>query len=271
MRKTFRQLLADLTKLILRKHRPTVIAVTGTGANAVARDLIFQVINIRYPAVQSLEAPVAEFSIPLTVFGASGYPDNRWQWFKVIVKALLQWIKLPSYKHFMVIEVDTVDKQITDFWLDVLQPAEIVETEAAKEPKLEDYRELALQVGEKFDVDTEIAASILEFYEPEHARISLRKGVNDSLVVDATYHFYPAPLQVVAETVVDNKSGDEVFVVNPSEKDLELREKFPKWQFLGGSGDEDIERGSLGRKSTIILRGFAPVAQRKFEYIFEGF
>lgn len=262
MRQYFRQLLAGLTKLILSKHRPEVIAVTGAGANGVARELIFQAINIRYPAVQSLEAPIAEFSIPLTVFGASGYPQNWWQWVKVIVKAVLLWIKLPSYKHFMIVEVDTIDKAVTDFWLKVLKPAEVVRTEAVNNPDLDSYKQLALEVASRFDVDSEIAAGILEFYEPEHARISFQAGVNGGLVVDATYHFYPADLELVAEAI-EIADGANVLVLNPSKQDLALADAYTDWNF---ADSVDVEQ--IGRKSTIILRGFAPVARRKFKHIF---
>ncbi len=254
MRQVFRQFLALLSRLVLWKHQPLVVAVVGRGANAVARELIFQVVNINYPAVQNLQSPKAEFSIPLTVFGVRGYPQNVWQWIKVVAKALLQLLRLQRFQHVLVLELDTVNNDLTKFWINVLQPQHRISTsKLAHNPDLNQYKQIAINLGKKLGIEEEISVAILEDFEPKGSTLKIYKGLNGSIVIDATHHFYPIPMQVVDELLKFQTSRDKDYKVTVLDsEDNNLVRPQPK-EITG----EDL----------FIIKGFAPIAIKRFAYL----
>lgn len=261
MRKLFRHILAILMRAVLWKHRPQVVAIWGDGANAVARELIYTVLNIEYPAVQNSEKPEVEFSIPLTVFGAKGYPQNVWQWVKSILKTVLQLLRLPRFSHVLILEVDAIDSAVTEFWMHHLSPHHTVNT-SQLDTSLEIYQQLAIDIGKKFGIEEEISQTILAEYQPRGSQIRFYFTDDNGLIVDATYHFYPKSLSSVAEILPIETQN--VYVLADKIK-MEWIQQYPNWQFFSGWNKELAQEiRHLGVNATIILAGFAPITKHKF-------
>ena len=118
-RKPFRYILSILTKAVIAKHKPTVIAVMGDGQTSIAREIIYEVIATTYPARRNLESPESEFSVPLTILGYPKYPKTLLDWLKMIGKTTVQFFKVKPYHHFLVLELNSIDLNILKYWLDI--------------------------------------------------------------------------------------------------------------------------------------------------------
>lgn len=256
MRILFREFLALLTKLVLKKHHPVVIAITGKGATAVTRELVFQVVNIAYPAVQNMQSPIVEFSIPLTIIGVKGYPENTWQWLKVFVKAVVQLFKLNSFEHYLVLELNTINKSTSEYWLNVLKPDYLIDTSSlAADANLAEYKKLAVEFGVKLGVDEDVSYAILEDFNFSGSGLKLYKGLNGCLVIDATYHFYPTSETLITEflesiTTANEFSAENIVVV---EQDSVINKKL----------------GDIDGKTIIVIKGFAPIMHAKYGYLMQ--
>jgi len=117
LRRVGRTVLKHLSRAVLNRHRPKVIAIVGDGPTAIAREAIYTVLKEKYPTRRNLESPEAEFSVPLTIFGAKTYPRSLGHWLNLTIKTVLQILVLKPYFHFLILELNATNLRILDFWL----------------------------------------------------------------------------------------------------------------------------------------------------------
>jgi hypothetical protein len=254
-RKLLRQFLALLTRATLRKHHARVVAVVGDGPSAVVREYLFQAVNLMHPAVQNLEAPDVEFSVPLTILGARGYPTNLWQWLKLLVKSSVQLIWIKPFTHVLILEMATVSREVTQFWLRALSPELVVDT-TDLEFNAQQLIAFVCRQLEELDVDSELAEQLLTDYQLPEARMNYYQGPAGSRVLDATHRFYPPNWESVLEIVDELKLQSQILLTDGQASSLPTELK--GWQV------NPLEP-QLGSNTLIVLRGFGPLVKHKYQ------
>lgn len=122
------------TRLVLRKYKPRIVAVTGSVGKTSAKDALYAVLSGHFFVRKSEKSFNSEIGIPLTILGC----DNAWsdplKWMRNIVEGL-SLILLPNqYPEWLVLEVGADhpgDIQKMASWL---HPDVVIFTRFAKTP-----------------------------------------------------------------------------------------------------------------------------------------
>lgn len=265
-RRLGRLLLKLLTQAVLRKHRPEIIALIGDGPTSLMREALYTVFHEEYPTRRNLEPPEAEFSVPLTIIGRPTYPTRGWEWPFLIFKTVLQLIFLKSYRHYLILEMGTTNKEIFLYWLETARPqliiivgrlspdleenlphTKIMKAEAVSLENFAPYQQLSLKVAELYGIDGARARRHLLTLAWPPSRVNLVNTKEGKIILDATYHYRPIPWTAVLE-IAEGLPGDKIVVLDES---LTLQEtpqiKYPIIKIL------DAEK--IKEYAVIILRG----------------
>ncbi len=92
-------------KLVLRKYRPKIIAVTGSVGKTSTKDAIFAVVGEALVARKSAKSFNSEIGIPLTILGCENAWSNIFLWIKNIIKGALLVVTRVHYPKWLVLEV----------------------------------------------------------------------------------------------------------------------------------------------------------------------
>lgn len=92
-------------KLVLRKYKPKIIAVTGSVGKTSTNDAIFAVLSPFFFVRKGEKSYNSEIGIPLTILGVPNAWRNPFGWFLNIVDGLSLIINKKSYPAWLVIEV----------------------------------------------------------------------------------------------------------------------------------------------------------------------
>lgn len=91
-------------KLVLAKHKPFIIGVTGNLGKTSTKDAIYAVMKQHYYTRRSEKSMNSEFGVPLTILGQKSGWNNPLAWGKVIVHGFFAiWQK--SYPTHLVLEI----------------------------------------------------------------------------------------------------------------------------------------------------------------------
>lgn len=240
LRRGLRIVLRHLTQAVLKKHKPKIIALVGESQTAIAREALYTVLHEHFPTRRSIEAPEAEFVIPLTIFGTDSYPQNIYAWLKILVKTVAQTIFFKPHFHILILEMTTGLTEILNYWLEITKPdilitcgrhpqsGYITEETAIRLPKvrngyLKPYKKLALKIGQELAIpEKEILDGLSKFSLPA-PRIKILPGEKGNLVIDATYKYFPPPLKSLEE-VLAPLSGNKVWIRCPKDwKEAEVK------------------------------------------------
>ena len=98
------KLLTWEAKLILAKHKPFIIGVTGNLGKTSTKDAIYVVMKEHFFVRRSEKSLNSEFGVPLTILGQKSGWGNPYKWFLILVHGLLVlWQK--SYPTHLVLEI----------------------------------------------------------------------------------------------------------------------------------------------------------------------
>ncbi len=121
-------------KLVLKKYKPKVIAVTGSVGKTSTKDAIFSVMSSSYYTRKSQKSFNSDIGIPLTILGRQNGWSNPLIWFKNIIAGIELIIFKNNYPEWLVLEVGADRpgdiKQISKW----LSPDVVVLTAFAKVP-----------------------------------------------------------------------------------------------------------------------------------------
>lgn len=240
LRRILRKILAHLSRWALEKHDPEIIAVVGEGKTGIAREAIYQALKRgRYPARRNIEAPDAEFVLPLIILGSHEYPRSYLGWLKVLAKALGLLLFRPSYKHLLVLEIGYSYKEIFDYFWELTRPSTLVICGTAPylaevpKPKhtiriketgtLEPYLKAAVKVAKLFGIKGKEAEEALSTLSLPSARIQILPSKGGGLIIDATYQYYP-PSEESLDEVLEALPGKKIFFTPKMPKRLERAE-----------------------------------------------
>lgn len=92
-------------RLILRKYKPKIAAVTGTVGKTSTKDAIAAVLSAEFFTRKSEKSYNSEFGVPLTVIGAKSVWSSPLKWFLVLFKGLQLIIAKYDYPQWLVLEM----------------------------------------------------------------------------------------------------------------------------------------------------------------------
>lgn len=92
-------------KLILKKYKPYVIAVTGNMGKTSTKDAIYTAIAESRHVRKSEKSLNSEFGVPLTIIGAKSGWNNPFAWLTVLFEGLLVLMLKNHYPKVLVLEV----------------------------------------------------------------------------------------------------------------------------------------------------------------------
>lgn len=223
-------ILTLLARATIIKHEPRIVAIVGHGETSIEREMIFQALNTTYPVSKSIEVPLLEFSLPLSIIGVKHYPKSLWEWLKLVPITLAKLLVFLPYDHIMVLDVVFHDPQITHYWLRSLNPEVIVVTEGEASDYEEydakvigyaenldcpecAYVETAVRVAKYFEIEEDIVRGILATMPITRPRLALISGINGSTIIDAGYHYFPAAVESILE-LAPSQSGRKIFLTD---------------------------------------------------------
>lgn len=90
--------------ILLRRHKPKVVAITGSVGKTSTKDAIFAAIKNNIYARKSEKSFNSEIGVPLTVLGLPNAWDNPFKWLKNIVDGLFMALFSRTYPEVLVLE-----------------------------------------------------------------------------------------------------------------------------------------------------------------------
>ncbi len=253
LRRTLRTVLFVLARAALKKHHPTVVAIVGEGKTEIVREAIYTAIKEALPARRNLEAPNAEFVLPLTILGARNYPLSIPRWLSFLLRSALQLLLLPAHQNVLILEIGATRREVFDYFWNITRPAILVrcgkapflsphqtapKTFLVRETRdLSGYLETAVRVAEALKVKRRDAREALKKLELPKARINILPSRNGGIIVDATYHYYP-PNPKALEEVLEALPGKKIFLTAGQEIPEDLKIKKGEVAVLTGSNRE---------------------------------
>jgi UDP-N-acetylmuramoyl-tripeptide--D-alanyl-D-alanine ligase len=95
-----------LSRLILKKYRPEIIAISGSIGKTSAKEAIFLVLSTRLSVRASLKNYNNELGVPLTIIGAVSPAKSLSGWLKILIKSLKLFVfRDPTYPKILVLEM----------------------------------------------------------------------------------------------------------------------------------------------------------------------
>lgn len=97
-------ILTKEAQLLLRRHKPTIIAITGSVGKTSMKDAIYSVIKHHVSVRKSEKSFNSEIGVPLTVLGIGNAWNNPFLWLKNIVDGLFIAFFSKNYPAYLILE-----------------------------------------------------------------------------------------------------------------------------------------------------------------------
>ncbi|MEZ4104530.1 MAG: UDP-N-acetylmuramoyl-tripeptide--D-alanyl-D-alanine ligase [Candidatus Paceibacterota bacterium] len=98
------QILTLEARIVLKKHKPTIIAITGSVGKTSMKDAIYSILKNHYVTRKSEKSFNSEIGIPLTVLGLPNAWRNPFLWLKNIVDGFFIAFFSKDYPDYLIIE-----------------------------------------------------------------------------------------------------------------------------------------------------------------------
>ncbi len=98
------QLLTAEAKILLKRHQPFIIAVTGSVGKTSMKDAIYTVLKTEYTARKSQKSFNSDIGVPLTVLGLPNAWNNPFLWFKNLIDGLIIALFSRDYPKYLILE-----------------------------------------------------------------------------------------------------------------------------------------------------------------------
>lgn len=92
-------------KLVLRKYKPKIVAITGTVGKTTTKDAIYDVLSSNFFVRKSQKSFNSEIGVPLTILGCSNAWNNPFLWIKNMFEGLLLLVLRNHYPKILVLEI----------------------------------------------------------------------------------------------------------------------------------------------------------------------
>lgn len=97
-------LLRFMAIVVLRRHKPKIVAITGSVGKTSTREAVFAVLSLKYKVRQNLKNYNNEIGIPLTIIGAESGGKNILKWLWILVRWIFV-IIFPFYPEILIFEL----------------------------------------------------------------------------------------------------------------------------------------------------------------------
>jgi UDP-N-acetylmuramoyl-tripeptide--D-alanyl-D-alanine ligase len=124
MKKWLYRLLFTLSKWVLQRQQPTILAVTGSVGKTSTKEAVYTVLKTKYHVRRTLENYNNEIGVPLTIIGSHSGGRNPFKWGMIVLKALAYSIWPLDYPKILILEMGA-DKPGDIKYLTDLAPAHI--------------------------------------------------------------------------------------------------------------------------------------------------
>ncbi|OGZ37305.1 MAG: hypothetical protein A3D38_00065 [Candidatus Portnoybacteria bacterium RIFCSPHIGHO2_02_FULL_40_23] len=105
MRKILQHLLKILSKIVLWKYKPEIVAVTGSVGKTSAKEAIYRVLKPHFNARRNLRNYNNEIGVPLTILDLETGERSIKKWLKNFLKALAMILFKTDYPEILVLEM----------------------------------------------------------------------------------------------------------------------------------------------------------------------
>ncbi len=109
MKEIFKSLVVKVitfeAKVILRRHKPTIVAITGNVGKTSTKDAIYAAIKTQVSVRKSEKSFNSEIGVPLTVLGLSNAWSNPFLWAKNIIEGFFFAFFSRSYAKVLILEM----------------------------------------------------------------------------------------------------------------------------------------------------------------------
>jgi len=99
------QILTFEARLVLRKYKPHIVAITGNVGKTSTKDAVYTVLSKVYFARKSEKSFNSEIGIPLTILGINNAWNNPFLWIKNIFEGLALILFKNHYPKWLILEV----------------------------------------------------------------------------------------------------------------------------------------------------------------------
>jgi len=93
------------SRLILKKYKPEIIAITGSVGKTSAREAVYSVLSRKFSVRKSEKNYNNEFGVPLTLIGASSALQSPVGWLKLMAKGVRLILKKQEYPSKIILEI----------------------------------------------------------------------------------------------------------------------------------------------------------------------
>lgn len=106
MRRLLQLQLKYLSRLVLKKYQPEIIAISGSIGKTSAKEGIYTVLSSRLSVRTSIKNYNNEIGVPLTIIGVESPGSSLWGWLKVFMQALRLCLwRDATYPRFLILEM----------------------------------------------------------------------------------------------------------------------------------------------------------------------
>ncbi|MBD3280175.1 hypothetical protein GF389_01460 [Candidatus Dojkabacteria bacterium] len=121
-RKILKQMLSQLSRWAIAKHKIEVIVVAGFTGSEVVREGIYQILKEKFIIRRNIERISWDMSIPLAVLGYEDKRRNLLEWILLIVRAFGAIISNRPNPHTLVLSANCKFSDTAKFWSSFLSP-----------------------------------------------------------------------------------------------------------------------------------------------------
>jgi len=218
-----------ISKLIIKKYRPEIIAISGSIGKTSAKEAIYALLSSRLPVRTSIKNYNNEIGVPLTLIGVESPGSSLSGWLKVFSRAFrLLLITDKKFPHYLVLEMG-IDRPGDMDYLTHLAPPTVGVMTAVSYSHMEYFGSLQNIKKEKqvliehverkglsiLNYDNENARSMAEVSPARVFTYGLRPGA-DLQAQDVSYHFGRGEYEIAGVNFKLSFEGSLVPVVMPN-------------------------------------------------------
>jgi len=120
-----------LTKFVLWRHNPFIIAVAGTTNKTVVKEYILKFLREKYGENEVRGNPRSyntEIGLPLAILFLDSGESSFWKWWRVLIQAKLKALFSRKFPSKLVLELGVEEKGDMKYLLDIVRPTWTVVT-----------------------------------------------------------------------------------------------------------------------------------------------